>query len=59
MSLTRKHFIDLAKAIGETSQYDHLVSEIKSFCKRHNRQFQENKFDDYITKVRNNGTTTN
>ena len=51
-TLSRKHFIELATMIGETSTYDQLTYQIKSFCKRHNRAFQESKFDDKINKVR-------
>jgi hypothetical protein len=47
-TLSRKHFIELATMIGETSTYDQLTYQIKSFCKRHNRAFQESKFDDKI-----------
>lgn len=52
MSLSRKHFVELAEAIGSTSQYDQLVYQIKSFCKRHNRAFQSDKFDAKIAKVK-------
>jgi len=52
MSLTRKHFIELAKAIGRTNDYNDLVDEIKSFCKRHNGAFKQDKFDIAVDKVR-------
>jgi len=52
MSLTRKHFKDIAEMIGNSSNFEELVSELKSFCKRYNPRFNINKFNDYINKIR-------
>lgn len=50
--LTRKHFTDIAQAIGSTNSYDELVKQLKLLCKRHNGRFNESKFDAKIQKVR-------
>lgn len=50
--LTRKHFRDIAQAIGSTNNYDELVKQLKLLCKRYNGRFNESKFDAKINKVR-------
>ncbi len=53
MSLTRKHFKELAEIIGTTTNYEELVFQLKGFCKKYNSRFNVSKFNNYIIKVKN------
>jgi len=44
MSLTKKHFVDLAKRLGEENASDRLISGIADFCEAHNPRFDRTRF---------------
>ena len=56
MALTRKHFIDLADVVVEQvrgsdmthGQIDRLVDSIAFVCRKHNSNFNYDRFRDYI-----------
>ena len=53
MSLSRKHFEELAKILGENNASTDLINDISSFCKIDNRAFKTNTFIDRIKEVKN------
>ena len=53
MSLSRKHFKELAEIIGTNTNYEELVFQLKGFCKKYNSRFNVSKFNEYIAKVKN------
>ena len=52
MSLSRKHFEELAKILGENNASTDLINDISSFCKIDNRAFKTNTFIDRIKEVK-------
>lgn len=44
MSLTKKHFEDLARKLGEENASDNLISGIADFCGAHNPLFDRTRF---------------
>ena len=55
MSMTRKHFIDLADVVVEMDKYglngtqlEELTQAIGFTCKKHNSNFDYTRFEDYI-----------
>jgi len=53
MALSRKHYEELAKILGEHNASTDLINDISSFCKIDNRAFQPNTFIDRIKEVKN------
>ena len=43
MSLTKKHFEDLARKLGEENASDRLISGIADFCEAHNPRFDRTR----------------
>ena len=48
MAISRKHFEQLARILGVNNASHNLITDISSFCKIHNRNFNKEKF---ISKV--------
>ena len=56
MALTRKHFIDLADVVVEQAegsdmthgQIRRLIASIAFVCKKHNNNFDYNRFEEYV-----------
>ena len=44
MALSRKHYEELAKILGENNASTDLINDISSFCKIDNRAFKPNTF---------------
>jgi hypothetical protein len=53
MALSRKHYEELAKILGENNASTDLINDISSFCKIDNRAFRPNTFIDRIKEVKN------
>ena len=53
MALSRKHYEELAKILGENNASTDLINYISSFCKIDNRAFKPNTFIDRIKEVKN------
>ena len=53
MTLSRKHYEELAKILGEHNASTDLINDISSFCKIDNRAFRPNTFIDRIKEVKN------
>ena len=53
MALSRKHYEELAKILGENNASTDLINDISSFCKIDNRAFKPNTFIDRIKEVKN------
>ena len=53
MALSRKHYEELAKILGENNASTDLINDISSFCKIDNRAFKTNTFIDRIKEVKN------
>ena len=53
MALSRKHYEELAKILGENNASTVLINDISSFCKIDNRAFKPNTFIDRIKEVKN------
>ena len=53
MALSRKHYEQLAKILGENNASTDLINDISSFCKIDNRAFKPNTFIDRIKEVKN------
>ena len=62
MSISRKHFNDLAEVVAEIKQtsesfvtrkelVDNMEAEIKRFCQRHNSGFKPDRWDNFVTKL--------
>lgn len=60
--MSKKHFDELAEVIVEIKQtsqdfvtrqelVDNMESQIKRFCKRHNRNFKPDLWDNFVTKL--------
>ena len=60
MALSRKHFREIARILGENLADDDLINEFVSFCASQNQYFQKQTFIDAIekemkeTEMRNN-----
>ena len=54
MALSRKHYEELAKILGENNASTDLINDISSFCKIDNRAFKTNTFIDRIKEVKSN-----
>ena len=52
MALSRKHYEELAKILGENNADFQLIDDIISFCKIDNRAFKPNTFVDRIKEVK-------
>jgi hypothetical protein len=52
MALSRKHYEELAKILGENNASTELINDISSFCKIDNRAFKPNTFVDRIKEVK-------
>ena len=57
MALSRKHYEELAKILGENNASTDLINDISSFCKIDNRAFKPNTFIDRIKEVKSYYTT--
>ena len=44
MAISRKHFEQLARILGINNASHNLITDISSFCKIHNRNFNKEKF---------------
>ena len=53
MALSRKHYEELAKILGQNNASTDLINDISSFCKIDNRAFKPNTFIDRIKEVKN------
>ena len=54
MSLSKKHYEELAKILGEHNASTDLINDISSFCKIDNRAFKSNTFIDRIKEIKSN-----
>ena len=54
MALSRKHYEELAKILGQNNASTDLINDISSFCKIDNRAFKPNTFIDRIKEVKSN-----
>ena len=54
MALSRKHYEELAKILGENNASIDLINDISSFCKIDNRAFKPNTFIDRIKEFNGN-----
>ena len=54
MSLSRKHYKELAKILGENNASLDLINDILSFCKIDNRAFKPNTFIDRLKEFNGN-----
>ena len=54
MSLSKKHYEELAKILGENNASTNLINDISSFCKIDNRAFKSNTFIDRIKEIKSN-----
>ena len=50
MSLSRKHFREIARILGQNFANDDLINEFVSFCASQNQYFQKQTFIDAIEK---------
>ena len=50
MSLSRKHFREIARILGQNFANDEIVNEFVSFCASQNQYFQKQTFIDAIEK---------
>ena len=50
MSLSRKHFREIARILGQNFANDDLINEFVSFCASQNQYFQKQVFIDAIKK---------
>ena len=50
MALSRKHFREIARILGENLADDDLINEFVSFCASQNQYFQKQTFIDAIEK---------
>jgi hypothetical protein len=50
MALSRKHFREIARILGENLADDDLINEFVSFCASQNQYFQKQVFIDAIKK---------
>jgi len=48
MSLSRKHFRELARILGSNMALDDLVNDIANFCASQNSHFQKQLFIDAV-----------
>ena len=54
MALSRKHYEELAKILGQNNASTDLINDISSFCKIDNRAFKPNTFIDRIKEFNGN-----
>ena len=54
MALSRKHYEELAKILGENNASTDLINDILSFCKIDNRAFKSNTFINRIKEFNGN-----
>jgi len=54
MALSRKHYEELAKILGQNNASLDLINDISSFCKIDNRAFKPNTFIDRIKEFNGN-----
>ena len=50
MSLSRKHFRELAVILGKNRATENIVFDVVNFCFKHNRHFKRETFLDAIKK---------
>jgi hypothetical protein len=50
MSLSRKHFRELAVILGKNRATENIVFDVVNFCFKHNRHFNKETFLDAIKK---------
>jgi SOS response regulatory protein OraA/RecX len=50
--LSRKHFVELAKALAESEASENVIDGVIAFCKSENPRFLEYRFRNYIRKIR-------
>ena len=53
MSLSRKHFREIARILGQNFANDDLINEFVSFCASQNQYFQKQPFLDPIENEEN------
>jgi len=53
MSLSRKHFREIARILGQNFANDEIVNEFVSFCASQNSYFQKQTFLDAIENEEN------
>jgi len=53
MSLSRKHFREIARILGQNFANDDLINEFVSFCASQNSYFQKQTFLDAIENEEN------
>lgn len=59
MALSRKHYEELAKILGQNNASTDLINDISSFCKIDNRAFKPNTFIDRIKEIKSNAINNN
>ena len=52
MAISRKHFEQLARILGVNNASHNLITDISSFCKIHNRNFNKEKFISKVETIR-------
>jgi hypothetical protein len=52
MAISRKHFEQLARILGVNNASHNLITDISSFCKIHNRNFNQEKFISKVETIR-------
>ena len=55
MSLSRKHFREIARILGQNFANDEIVNEFVSFCASQNSYFQKQTFLDAVENEENKG----
>ena len=53
MSLSKKHFEELAQILGENFASEDLIIKMSTFCKQHNKNFNAYKFVSTVTRIQN------
>ena len=52
MAVSRKHFEQLARILGVNNASHNLITDVCSFCKIHNRNFNKEKFISKVETIR-------
>ena len=52
MAISRKHFEQLARILGVNNASHNLITDISSFCKIHNRNFDKERFISKVETIR-------
>ena len=53
MSLSRKHFREIARILGQNCANDDLINEFVSFCSSQNQYFQKQTFLNAVSDYEN------